>query len=333
MQAVWVSAVPILAVALLAPWRAKSAEIREATYRLDTYALQINDEAQLVNSLDGGFVDGTVVTDAAGLMPKKRIAGTTIEPVRARLNINQFTQFLVDSLEGKQNAAKGSIYYIDSTGKVQQQRDLGRVLLSELAFPGFSGSPKPGTLQLTMTLTPEFSRAVDVLAGALAPVKAATGPTANAKRWTGGFRFQVPGFPTNRVSVIEPFTIRRKAQSNANPGDLKMMAPLQWEVPNLVFYMPPQDSKAWIAWHDKMVVQGDHTDAQEKTFTLELLSADLKETVFQLQGAGVGIVSAKYEQPVAGASGNAPVSQGFRVELYVDSMKIVTSAPGKSPAQ
>ena len=332
MRAFWISAVPILAVALLAPCRARAADnIREATYRLDTYALQINDEAQLVNSLDGGFVDGTVVTDAAGLMPKKRIAGTTIEPVRARIQVNQFTQFLVDALEGKQNAAKGSIYYIDSTGKVQQQRDLGGVTLSELAFPVLSGSPKAGSQQLTMTLAASTSRAADVLAGALPPVKAATGPTANAKRWTGGFRFQVPGFPTNRVSTIEPFTIRRKTPSNTAVP--KMMAPLQWEIPNLVFYMPPQDSKTWIAWHDKMVVQGDHSDSQEKTFTLELLSADLKETVFQLQGSGVGIVSAKYEQPVASASGNAPLSLGFRVELYVDSMQIVTSASGKPPAQ
>jgi hypothetical protein len=326
----WASLAVILAtVVLLATSRLTRAAVREATYRLDTYALQINDEAQIVGGLDGGFVDGTVVTETTGLMPKKHIGGTTIEPLRARIQINQFTQFLVDSLEGKADRAKGSVFYIDAAGKVQQQRDFGSLALSELTFPGFSGSPKPGTFELTMTLTTETAKAVEVLPGALPPVKAELGPAARAKRWTGGFRFQVPGMPTNRVSVIEPFTIRRKVAAGAGVVKEPAMAPMHWDVPNLVFYMPPQDSQAWIAWHDDFVVQGHNSDAQEKTFTLELLAPDLKETLFQLRGTGVGIVSAKYEQPVANASGNVAVSQGFRVELYVQRMGIVTSTKSK----
>jgi hypothetical protein len=312
-------------IALLGASRATAA-IRDSNYRLDTYAFQLNGESQLVTSLDGGFVDGTVVTEATGVMPKKHIAGTAVEPVRARIQINQFTEFLAQSLEGKADVAKGSIYYIDSAGKVQQQRDLGGVALSELAFPGFSGSPRPGSLQLTMTLAAESTKAVDVLAGALPPVKAEIGPAANAKRWTGLFRFQVPGLPTNRVSMIEPFAIRRKTASDAS-GQKTPTTSVQWEVPNLVFYMPPQDSQAWIAWHDDFVVQGHNSDAQEKTFTLTLLSADLKDTLFQLEGSGVGIVSAKYEQPVTAAT--TSVMQGFRVELYVENMRIGTNAKSR----
>jgi hypothetical protein len=235
---------------------------------------------------------------------------------------------LADSLEGKADVAKGAIYYIDNSGKVQQHRDLGGVTLSELAFPGLSGSSRPSGLQLTMTLTARFSKAADALAGALPPVKVEAGPSARAKRWAGDFRLQVPGLPTNRVSIIEPFKIRRKTASDAN-GQKQVSTATQWEVPNLVFYMLPQDSQAWIAWHDDFVVQGHNSDDQEKTFTLDLLSADLKETLLQLEGSGVGIVSAKYEQPVAAANGStAPAASGFRVEVYVEHMRIVTS--GKS---
>jgi hypothetical protein len=330
-RAVFSVSLAVLAVALglFATIRARAAVNRASTYRLDSYALQLNGDTQYVNGLDGGFVDGVVVTENGGPMPKKHIGNAKIEPVRARVRVDQFTQFLSDSLAGKGENGSGTIYYIDNGGTVQQQRTLSGLTLSELAFPGCSGSQKTGNaLLMTMTLAAESSKAVEPLAGATPPIKADTGAASKAKQWAGNFRFQVPGLPTNRVSVIEPFTIRRKAASDAGgttkePG----LKPVVWEIPNLVFYMTPQDSLAWIAWHDDFVVQEHNSDAQEKTFTLELLSPDMKSTILQLDGSGVGIVSAKYEQSL---SANAPVSQGFRVELYVESLKL--TANGSAPA-
>lgn len=324
-------AILAVAITLLGGSRARAATNTAYTYRLDTYALQLNGDAQFVSGLDGGFVKGTVVAeDNSGAMPKKHISGTTIEPIRARVRVDQFTPFIADALEGKSGEAKGAVYYIDNAGKVQQQRDLGGLTLSELAFPAFSGSPPTGNgLLLTLTLTAQSAKPVDVLAGAIPPVKADPGPAAGAKKWTGYWRFEVPGLPTNRVSMIEPFTIRRKGASDAK-GQARQPAKATdpWDIPNLVVYMLPQDSQAWVAWHDDFVVHGNNADAQEKTFTLELLSPDRKETILQLDGSGVGIVSAKYEQPLAA---NAPVTQGFRVELYVERMKLTTpGAPGST---
>lgn len=318
------------ALGLFVAIRARAAATRASTYRLDSYALQLNGDTQYVNGVDGGFIDGTVVTENGGPMPKKHIGGVKIEPVRARVRVDQFTQFLSDSLQGKGENASGTIYYIDNGGTVQQQRTLLGLTLSELAFPGCSGSQKTGNaLLMTMTLAAESSKALEPLAGATPPVKADISAASKAKQWTGNFRFQVPGLPTNRVSVIEPFTIRRKGTSDAigNTKEPGLKGPVVWEIPNLVFYMTPQDSLAWIAWHDDFVVQGNNSDAQEKTFTLELLSPDMKSTILQWEGSGVGIVSAKYEQSL---SANAPVSQGFRVELYVESLKL--TANGSAPA-
>jgi hypothetical protein len=301
-------------------WAASAA--RDSTYRLDVYALQLNKETQIVNSLDGGFVDGTVVTETAGVMPKKHLGGPTIEPIRARVRVDQFTQFLTDSLEGKADAATGTIYYIDNTGKVQQQRALNGLMLSELAFPGFTGSAKAGNaLLLTLTLAAQSATTADPLAGALPPAQVDNTAAARAKRWAGDWHLQVPGLPTNRVSSIEPFTIRRKLPTAQDGGRERTKSPTQWEIPNLVFYMPPQDSQAWIAWHDDFVVQGNNADAQEKTLTLQFLTPDMKNVLLQLECTGVGIVSAKYEQPVT-ASTSAPF--GFRVELYVETMKLTT---------
>jgi hypothetical protein len=159
--------------------------------------------------------------------------------------------------------------------------------------------------------------------GTTPPVKATIG--AKQKTWAGNYRFQVPGMPTNRVSMIEPFTISRKVTSDPAAGDVKSatLEPSQWQIPNLVFYMPPQDSLAWLKWHEDFVIDGNNSDAKEKTFLLDLLSQDTKDTFLELQGSGVGIVSAKYE---ASATATTSVAQGFRVELYVESMKIVAAA-------
>jgi hypothetical protein len=318
------------AIAMIGSRPAMGAERAAATYRLDMYALELNGDAQIVTGLNGGFIDGVVVTEKTGAMPKKRLGGVVIEPVRARVGVDQFTKFLAESLEGKAERTKGMVYYIDASGKVQQQRELNGVTLSELAFPGLSGASRPSGLQLTMTLAAESVKAAEALAGALPPVKVENGPAAKAKKWAGDFRLQVPGLPTNRVSIIEPFTIRRKPVSDAADLRDQKMAPQQWEIPNLVFYVLPQDSQAWVAWHDDFVVQGHNSDDQEKTFTLELLSSDLKDTLLRLEGSGVGIVSAKYEQSVTATSGSpASPATGFRVEVYVEQMRIATGGkPG-----
>jgi hypothetical protein len=314
-----------MTISLLWASRATAAVATASTYRLDTYALQLNGETQFVSSLDGGFIDGTVVTETGGAMPKKHIGGTTIEPVRARVRPDQFTQFLADSLDGKADNATGTIYYIDNGGKVQQQRALSGLMLSELAFPTLAGSSRAAT-QLTITLAAQSSLATDPLAGALPPVKNDAGPRVRNSQWVGDFQLQIPGLPTNRVSTIEAFTIRRKLASGATGQGQQPAAAAPWEIPNLVLYCVPQDSQAWIAWHDDFVVKGNNSDAQEKTLTLDLLVPDRKQAVLELQGSGVGIVSAKYEQPV----GATTSIQGFRVELYVESMKIVTNSMAPS---
>lgn len=317
----------------LGSWPVSAAVSTAATYRLDMYCLQINNDAQMINGIEGGSVAATVATDAAGNMPKKHIATVFVEPVRARIAVNQFTQFLEDSLEGKGGYASGTIYYIDNSGKVQQQRALTGLLLSEIAFPAFSGARSPNALTMTMTMEAQSSKASDPLADALPPAKIDISPAARAKRWAGDWRLQVPGLPTSRVTSIEAFTLRRKIQSDTIRPDIPK--PMHWDIPNLVFYMTPQDSKAWLAWHDDFVIQSNNSDAQEKTFTLDLLTPDLKDTLLELQGSGVGIVSAKYEQPVGA---NAPAIGGFRVELYVETIKLVpgsaaaTSTPASQPA-
>jgi hypothetical protein len=310
-------------------WAHAASAIQPSTYRLDMYALELNGDAQIVNSIEGGFVDGIVVEEAGGMMPKKHLGGTTIEPIRARVRVDQYTAFLADALAGKADNAKGAIYYLDNSGKVQKQQSLTGLALSELAFPGLGGSAnKAGNSpMLTMTLTAQSSKSVDPLAGALPPVKSTgTGPTPANQRWNWDFRFQVPGLPTQRVTAIEPFTIRRKVAATdkaQSPKETAKAATGPWEIPNLVLYMTPQDSQAWLAWHDDFVVQGHNADEQEKTFTLQLLSSDLKTTLLQFDGTGVGIISAKYEQR---ATTNAPASLGFRVELYVETMKISSPA-------
>src|SRR5262245_15306462 len=83
-----------------------------------SYMFEIGGERQIVSALQGGFVDGIVSSETGpdGSV-NKHISGQAVEPLRVRMKFNQFTTFLVQSINsaGSPQPTDGKIYYVDES--------------------------------------------------------------------------------------------------------------------------------------------------------------------------------------------------------------------------
>jgi hypothetical protein len=293
-------------------------------YATVRYMLTIGKEQQNVAALQGGSALGTVTEiKLPGGPVKKHVSGITFDPINVRILPTYFTPFISGSLDEKLGAVSGSIWYFDGNGKPVLRRDIRDMVLTELAFPHLHGwGPAPADLELVMTMRPAETILALPAADEVAPTPTALSPV-RAKPWRGAWRLTIPDIDTQNVSYIEPFTIRRKFVTQ-DLGEQRVQTilsgPGPWEIPNIAFYLPPWLGTQVVAWHENFVIKGNNGDDQEKTLVIELLDNELKTPILRLEGSGVGIVSAKYEQDIAP---NAASTSGYRVELYVESLKIV----------
>jgi hypothetical protein len=294
------------------------------TYTTTRYALTIGKECQMVTALQGGAAVGTVAeikpTGEKGAA-KKHISGITYEPIQARIAPAYFTPFISGSLEESLGPVNGSISYLDGNGKLALRRDISNMVLTELEFPKLHRWGKaPSDLELVMTLQAQETRIVVPAAGEAAPTPTPLS-AARQKPWQGAWRLTIPDIDTLNTTYIEPFTIRRKI-APADPNSTRTFEPVpdRWEIPNFAFYLPPWLGEQAVKWHEDFAINGNNGDDREKTLVIELLDADGKPGILRLEGSGVGIISAKHEQDIAP---NANTTAGYRIELYVENLKIV----------
>ncbi len=317
-------------VLVLCPLSSRAADnTRAATYILNKYGLEIGEECDYVDALDGGFLEATVAETQTAGQNRKHVSNISVEDVHARIRCDQFAKFLAASLNDNSKFSNGAIYYISSDNIVQQQRKFTHLLLTGLTIPMLDGSAKSNSgLEFQITLSAEGSQLEEPLAGALPPISAEN-QHKTMQAYAGNFRLTIPGLPTERVRTIEPITISRKIPTDQTGGQRDYTKqPMNWECSNLVFYVHPEDSTAYLSWAEDFLGKGNHLQENEKKFTLELLGRDLKNTLFTLNGTGCGLVSAKYEQPIASSSST---NLGLRVELYVNKMTL-ESKNNASPA-
>ena len=71
-----------------------------------------------------------------------------------------------------------------------------------------------------------------------------------------------------------------------------MAGPL--EIPRLIVTLPKTHAHTWIAWQEDFVIKGNSSPDKEKTGTLEILSASLKDVLFTLTFRHLGLAGLSY---------------------------------------
>src|SRR2546421_1383212 len=98
---------------------------RNSSFSLSKYIIEIGDERAAVSALQGGYINGTIVTSKnTDGSESKRIDGQVIDPVRVRMKVGQFKSFLAGALGDNVDRFDGKIFYVDESSRLRYRRDL-----------------------------------------------------------------------------------------------------------------------------------------------------------------------------------------------------------------
>jgi hypothetical protein len=305
-----------------------------------SYSLELDGkDAGPLRSFSGGdgFAD-VVAEPSQTYFAKKHIANVKWTPLKLAVGFPMsavLSDWIEETLNGKYVRHNGAVDQRDAQGAAAGRVTFTNARISAVTFPALDGSSKEGAY-LTLELTPD-----QVGRGKGAGAKPGVLP--KQKPWlASGFRLELDGLVTNRVSRIDGFTIRQTildspigsirtpalaaaAPAPAAPAPplaatrARLAEPTSVEFPNLSVTLASAGAASWKAWFEDFVVNGHSADANEKNGTLRFLGTDLKEELAALHLYNVGIFQLT-TMPPASATAVARVVAGLyceRIELSV----------------
>jgi hypothetical protein len=294
----------------------------EQRYTAGRFQLSIDGVAyNSVRSWEGAGIIGSIATNpTAGGVPKKHVTNVQYAPLTVEFNFENSQAFFTlvnDLLTNKSASHVVSITELDFNYKaVGSSLELLNATLLEVDFSGLDSISK-NPARVTLVFQPEQVRA-GTPSVVNSPPKA--GPKAAL---ASNFKFELDALPCNRIATVSAFTAKRRIISD-NVGRTTASANVEFsnvEFSNLVLSISRADYAAWQAWATSFLVQGQCSDADEKSATLTLLGADMKAVLQTLQFSHVGLVRLS---PAPGDSGSDKINR-FEAELYCEGAMILTS--------
>jgi hypothetical protein len=261
-------------------------------------------QAGFISSVDGGFALGEVVEEASGpeYFVKKHLEDP---PGYSDITIEFGTGmspavylWIKDVLDGNLSKRKsGAIIALNFNNQVIRRLDFANAQITGIRFPALNAASKDAA-SIRLTLTPEAT-------SVSSPGGTFKGPsqTKSAKKWSASnFRLSIKGLDTSKVSAVDAIdiVIPRTARPDAACEICNPVIP-QINYPNLEIAGSEAFASTWFAWHQSFVIAGQHSDADEKTATLDYLDPTLQNVLFSLSLAGLGITSVANEPAAAGS--------------------------------
>jgi len=277
--------------------------------------------AGLISSIAGGFASGNVVSeaDSPDFFFKKHLEdppGYSDITIQCGTNMSPaFYQWLKNTLSGAYPLHNGAILALDYQNKVLRRLEFVNAQITRITFPRVDAASKD-TATLTVTLTP-----ASTFAGTKGVIyNPGSAPT--AKKWVASnFKLTIVGLDTTHITSIEAIDIPIPL---APPPDLACLVcvpiPPRIDFPQVQVALSETYATTWSAWDETFVISGQHTDADEKSATLDYLDATLHPLV-SLNLTGLGIISVSNDPA---AAGNQTVSV-VRATMY--SEKIAMTLP------
>jgi T4-like virus tail tube protein gp19 len=228
--------------------------------------------------------------------------------------------WLAESLKNEQTRQNGAVVAYDYNLKEAWRLNFFNALVSEVGFPALDASSKDAAT-LCVKLAPEYTRRVTTSAGQSA---AAGSRNAKAKQtWSlSNFRLAIDGLNCQRVNRIEAVTVTQQlTQSSLGPMRDSQVIPSYLQVSNLVITLPDNSNSAdFYDWHQSFVIEGNNGQNQEKSGTLELLGANLKDVLFTLQFDNLGIFR------LAPLMASTEAISRMQAEMYIEQVLFTTGS-------
>lgn len=249
-------------------------------------------DAGLVKSVEGGNVKTDMIKYQTGRQHETllRLGKPKYDDIKIQVGAamsSGFYDWMKSLFTGEAIRKTGAILAADFTYTERARRDFDQAMVTELQFPKLDGNDK-GPCYLGVTISPE-----------ILTYKPGDGTKLQAieqhekqKLWAAcNFSFSIDGFESScrRVTKVDSFTIKQKAieyHQGGMRGPIKV--PGKVEFPNLAFYVPEADGKAFFDHHVKHTLEGKiqadarlsghittHDNAGAEVFRIDFEGADI----------------------------------------------------------
>ncbi len=293
-------------------------------YSIGRYALELDHiSAGWIFGAEGGSRQGEVVQEKLSQEHhiRKHIAGLKYEDITVTCGLGMskgFYNWIKDSFQDKGRRVDGAIHACDFDGNIKRTLDFHQALITEIGFPALDATSKDPA-KLTLKFSPEWTRTKKGTGKVTVPSYALG--QGQQKKWnTSNFRLRIDGLETacERVNKVDGLTVKQKVVDNAL-GEMRLVTrePAGLEIPNLVFTTSESHSHELYKWENDFLIQGNCTDDDEKTGSLEFLTHDLQDTLFTVNFAHIGLFKLTADKM---ESHNESIRR-LKAEMYVEQMK------------
>lgn len=319
------AALPVLPALAKAQLPVRTTTVQARGYVSGRFAMTLDGvHAGFLHETEGGDATADVVTEKVGPdhIAKKHIAGVKYEDITITCGTGMskaFYQWIADTLNGKAGRKNGAIISADYDLNIVSTRNFFNALITEVGFPALDAASKDAA-KMTIKISPEYTR----VAKGSGKVQGEFN-TKVQKQWLpANFKLSIAGLeePCSKVNKIEALVIKRRPLVSTI-GELRdyTKEPGALEVPNLAITLPETHAAKLSDWHEDFVIKGNCADAQEKSGSLQFLSPNLAEVLFELSFQHMGIFRFGPEKAQAGADAIARV----RAEMYCEQILLAKS--------
>lgn len=287
-------------------------------YVAGKYGLELGGQmAGWVASASGGGATSDVIAEKLGVdhLIRKHIGGLKYTEIEVHVGTGMskdFYDWIKSSFAHTYGRKDGAILVADYNGNEVSRLEFTHALISEIGFPALDAASKDAAL-MVVKLAPEVTRFKK------ATGKIHTAETTIHKKWLpSNFRLRIDGLDCTRVNKIESLVVKQKNVDNP-VGEMRdyQREPAYLEIPNLVVTLAESHSADWYQWHEDFVIRGNNGEDKVKSGTLELLAANLQDTLFTINFKHTGIFRLEPER----VETHSDAIRRVTAQLYVEDMQ------------
>jgi hypothetical protein len=290
------------------------------------FALMLDDPSSgsalggIVGMVDGGAIKADVIEQRIGAQARvvKTVGNPQFDPMTAQVGTaisSGLCTWIQDSFEGRCSRRNGTVLRLDLDGRVIHTINFREALITEVTVPACD--PKATDFQsLSIKFQPEWSENV------LADGEQIRGDIPSNQKLFNSRRFAltIDGVEPFQCTKVEAQTLKQDVKVfQVGSNQLPQLEPTKLTVPNLVFHVPLVDAGPLFDWHKTFVLEGQSSNANEKTAHLAFKS-DMGDELIRIDYEGVGIISMTVSK--SQAVGGQPEPSTVKVECYVEKMTI-----------
>ena len=288
------------------------------------FALQIDGHKSttFLKNVSGGWVKAGVIDDPLGTSSHriKHLGPVEVDPISVEFGLAGSTPVLkwIQGSWSRQWARRnGQITHADFNLKQTFEHWFYDALLLEATFPTLDATSR----EAAYIKCKWQAENVRTLSTPNSNIQVQSEEPPDQKRWIpSSFRLRIDQFDgMEYTSKIDSLTIKQGVKKMYTGKDrLPQIEPTGLQFPNIVGYISLAHADSLLKWHQQYVVKGDKDPRGQLSGTIEYLTPDRKNSIFNINLFEAGLMYAQVED----AAANAESIKRVKFEIFVGRMSL-----------